>query len=159
MKTLVVYYSESGNTQKLAQAVAAGLGTQTLRIEEVKAQELADCDLICIGTPVQGAAPAKKVLEFISHMPPMKDKKAAVFCTMHMFGDKKAIEILKRTLEDRGMVFLGGFTALGWSRLIANFGPRIFNRGRPNREELARAEDFGRNLLAKMQQPQITHIP
>jgi flavodoxin len=158
MKSLVIFYSESGNTQKLAQAVAAGLGTQAIRIEEVKPQEIADYDLICLGTPVQGAAPAKKVLDFISRMPLMSGKKAAVFCTMHMFGAKKAIQISKKMLEARGMVFLGGFTALGWSRLIANFGPRIFNRSRPNQDELARAEAFGQSLLAKMEQPQIASI-
>jgi flavodoxin len=158
MKSLVVFYSESGNTQKLAQAIAAGLGTQAVKIEDIEARILPDYDLICIGTPVQGGAPAKKVLDFISQMPDMSNKKAAVFCTMHMFGDKQVIQMVKKTLEARGMVFLGGFSALGWSRLIANFGPRIFNRGRPNQDELARAEDFGRNLLAKMQQPQITSI-
>jgi hypothetical protein len=77
---------------------------------------------------------------------------------MHMVGDKKTMQILKKTLETRGMVFLGGMSALGWSRLIANFGPRIFNRGRPNKDELARAEDFGRTLLARMEQPNITSV-
>jgi len=158
MKSLVVFYSESGNTQKLAQAVATGLGTQSMRIEDIETRKVSDYDLICIGTPVQGAAPARKVLDFISQMPLMSGKKVAFFCTMHMFGDKKAIQISKKMLEARGMVFLGGFTALGWSRLIANFGPRIFNRGRPNRDELARAEEFGRSLLAKMEQPQIASI-
>lgn len=153
MRAIVIYYSESGNTEKLAHAVATGLGTQAVRIENVKTHELPGYDLICIGTPVQGSAPAREVLDFISQMPPVSGKKAAVFCTMHMFGDKKVIQILKKILEARGMVFLGGFSALGWSRLIANFGPRIFNRGRPNQDELTRAEKFGRELLAKMQQP------
>jgi hypothetical protein len=80
----------------------------------------------------------------------MSGKKAAAFCTMHMFGDKKTLQTLRGLLEDKGMVFLGGVSALGWSRLIGNFGPRVFNRGRPNREELARAEEFGRKLLGRI---------
>jgi len=80
----------------------------------------------------------------------MSGKKAAAFCTMHMFGDKNTIQTLKKLLEAKGMVFLGGVSARGWSCLIGNFGPRVFNRGRPNREELDRAEEFGRNLVAKM---------
>jgi flavodoxin len=158
VKYLVVYYSESGNTQKIANAVAIGLGIEATKIEEVNPSALPDYDLICFGTPVQGAAPAKKVLDFISKMPAMDGKKAAVFCTMHGFGDKNAIQILKKTLEAKRMDFLGGFSARGWSRLVANFGPRIFNRGRPNQDELLKAEEFGRNLLAKMQQPQIASI-
>jgi flavodoxin len=155
VKYLVIYYSETGNTQKIATAVAMGLGIQAMKIDEIKPLALSDYDLICFGTPVQGASPAKKLLDFISQMPVMDGKKTAVFCTMHMFGAKNAIQILKKTLEAKGMVFLGGFSARGWSRLVANFGPRIFNRGRPNHDELLRAEEFGRNLLAKMQQPQI----
>ena len=88
----------------------------------------------------------------------MDGKKTAVFCTMHMFGNKKATEILRKILETKGLEFLGSFTALGWSRLIANFGPRIFNRGRPNQDELAGTEDFGRTLMARVRQPQITSI-
>jgi len=158
MQALVVYYSETGNTETLAKAVASGLGTQARKVDEVTPGELKGYDLICLGTPVQGSAPARKVMDYISQWPNMSGKKAAVFCTMHMFGDKKVIQALKKTLEARGMIFLGGYSALGWSRLVANFGPRIFNRGRPNRDELARAEEFGRNLLVKMQQPQITSI-
>lgn len=150
MKALVVYHSESGNTQKVAEAIASGLGTRAVSIEAVEAQELRGYDLICIGTPVNYCAPTKKVRDFIARMPSMSGKRGAAFCTMHMFGDRKTIQTLKDLLEAKGMVFLGGLSAQGWSRLIGNFGPRVFNRGRPNREELDRAELFGRNLLAKM---------
>jgi flavodoxin len=153
MKALVVYYSESQNTQKLAEAIAAGLGTQALGLEAVDPRSLADYDLVCIGTPVQYAAPARKVREFIERMPVMTGKKAAAFCTMHMFGARNTLQVLQRSLEARGMAFLGGCSALGWSRLVGNFGPRIFNRGRPDRAELERATDFGRSLLARMEQP------
>ena len=153
MRALVVYYSESHNTQKLAQAIATGLGTQAVSLESVDPLTLADCDLVCIGTPVQYGAPARKVREFIERMPVMTGKKAAAFCTMHMFGDRNTIHALKRSLEAKGMVFLGGCSALGWSRLVGNFGPRIFNRGRPDRRELDRATEFGQSLLAKVEQP------
>jgi len=151
MKALVVHYSESNNTQKLAQAIASGLGTQPVSLESVQPGSVADYDLICIGTPVQYGAPARKVRDFVERMPAMPGKKAAAFCTMHMFGASNTIEALKTMLEAKGMVFLGGCSALGWSRLVGNFGPRIFNRGRPNREELDRATEFGRSLLAKVE--------
>jgi flavodoxin len=146
MKALVVYHSASGNTQKLALAIASGLGTQAVSIEAVQARDLQGYDLICIGTPVNYGAPTRQVREFISRMPIMSGKKSAAFCTMHVFGDKKTLQTLKGLLEGKGMVFLGGVSARGWSRLIGNFGPRAFNRGRPNREELAKAEEFGRKL-------------
>jgi len=150
VKVLVAYHSESGNTQKLALAIAAGMGTGAVSIDALEGRALQGYDLICIGTPVQYGAPTRQVRDFISRMPTMSGKKGAAFCTMHMFGDKRTLQTLKGLLEAKGMVFLGGVSARGWSHLIGNFGPRVFNRGRPNREELARAEEFGRKLLAKM---------
>jgi flavodoxin len=153
MNVLVAYYSESDNTRKLADALASGLGTQAICLEAVKWEALPAYDLICIGTPVQGARPARKVMEFVSRLPLLKGKRCAAFCTMHAFGDTRTLRILKKALEAKGMVSLGGCSARGWSRLVANFGPRIFNRGRPNQEELARAAEFGRSLLVKMARP------
>lgn len=149
MESVIVYYSESGNTRKIAQAIAAGLATQASSITEVDTRKLAGYDLICIGTPVHNSAPDKKVLSFISQLPDMRGKKAAVFFTQHLFGAKHAGLILKKELEARGMEYLGSFTAKGRSRLAANFGPRIFMRGRPNQAELAAAEEFGRKLASK----------
>ena len=151
MSSIVLYYSETGNTQKVAQAIATGLGVKAENIEEINPLDLSRYDLICIGTPVQGGAPAKKVSAFIEQLPAMKGKNTAVFCTMHLFGNKSTIRRLEKSLEGKGLVFLGSFTAYGWSRLVANFGPRIFLRGRPNQQELAAAEAFGRELQAKMQ--------
>jgi flavodoxin len=149
MKSVVVYYSESGNTRKVAQAIATGLGSEAKSITEIEPEELSAFGLICIGTPVHNSAPDKKIVSFISQMPDMSGKKAAVFFTHHLSGDKKAGRVLKKELEVRGMEYLGSFTARGRSRLIANFGPRIFMRDRPNRAELAAAEEFGRKLAIK----------
>ena len=154
MNVLVAYYSESDNTKKLADALASGLGTRATSLDAVNAQALPGYDLICIGTPVHGGGPARKVRDFVLRMPALKGKRCAAFCTMHAFGDKRTLLTLKRSLEAKGMVYLGGCSARGWSRLVGNFGPRIFNRGRPNREELERATELGRMLLTKMGQPQ-----
>jgi flavodoxin len=151
MKPLVVYYSESSNTRKLAQAIASGLGTTPVSLESVDPRQLGGYDLICIGTPVQYGAPARKVREFVERMPAMNGVRFAAFCTMHMFGDGNTIRTLKTWLEAKGMVFLGGCSARGWSRLVANFGPRIFNRGRPDQDELDRAERFGRTLRSSFE--------
>jgi len=159
MKALVAYYSESDNTKKLADALAFGLGTQAVRLEAVDVQTLSSYDLVCMGSPVQYGGPAQRVRDFIARMPTLSGKSCAAFCTMHAFGDRNTLQTLKTLLEAKGMVYLGGCSALGWSRLIANFGPRIFNRGRPNREELTRAEDLGRTLMAKMQVEQPTVAP
>jgi flavodoxin len=84
MNAVVVYYSESGNTQKVAQAIAAGLGSQARSITEAEPDSLSAFDLICIGTPVHNSAPDKRIVSFIAQMPDMSGKKAAVFFTYHL---------------------------------------------------------------------------
>ena len=159
MSALVIYHSESGNTQKLAQAVATGLGVAAVSLESVDMTRVPDCDLICVGTPVQYGGPSRAVRKFIARMPAMPGKRAAAFCTMHASGDAKTIHQLQLLFEAKGMVFLGGISARGWSRLIGRIGPRIFNRGRPNQEELAGAEAWGRSLLSQSQPLRPADVP
>jgi flavodoxin len=149
MKSIVIYYSQSGNTEKIAQAVATGLGTKTIKLGEVIPNTLTGYDIIAIGSPVHGGAPNKKVLDFISQMPNLPGKKAGLFCTKSMFGDKPTLSAMQKGIEAKGMVFAGSYCAVGLSRFIGDFGPRIFHRGHPSKEELAKAEEFGRGLLNK----------
>ncbi len=149
MKSVVIYFSKSGNTEKIAIAIAKGLGTKAQKLDDVKPGELTTCDIICIGTPVHAGQPNKAVSAFIAKMPELKGKKAGLFCTKSMFGDKSAVASMRKGLEAKGMVFGGSYCAIGFSRFIGDFGPRIFHRGHPTKEELSKAEEFGRGLLAK----------
>ena len=146
MKSLVVYYSESDNTGKLARAIASRLGVEERRIDTVKPEETASYDLIFIGTPVHGYRPNETVTRFIAAMPQLPGKKVAVFCTMHLFGHNRVIETMRRQLEAKELIFQGGFCRMGLSRLVANFGPRIFNRGKPSFKDLDEAAEFARRI-------------
>lgn len=146
MKSAVIYYSETGNTEKVAKAIAGAIAGEIKRVEEVKPDELIDYDLIFIGTPVHGSRPAKKIGDFLDKLPQLSGKKAAAFCTTHIGGDKMTFRIIKEKLEKRGVIFIDSFSCLGWSRLIGNFGPRIFNRGCPNEEDLKKAVEFAKKI-------------
>ena len=146
MKSLVVYYSESGNTEKVAKAIALAIAGDIKRVEETKPEELANYDLIFIGTPVHGSRPAQKIEDFLDELPELSGKKAAAFCTLHLFGDETTFQIIKEKLEKKGIIFIDGFSCLGWSRLVGNFGPRIFNKGCPNSEDLRKAIEFAKRV-------------
>jgi len=146
MKSLVIYYSETGNTEKVAKTIAGAIAGEIKRVEETKLDELADCSLIFIGTPVHGSRPAKKIENFLDGLPELSGKKAAAFCTMHIGGDKTTFKIIKEKLEKRGIIFIDSFSCLGWSRLVGNFGPRIFNKERPNGEDLKKAAEFAKKV-------------
>jgi flavodoxin len=149
MKSLVVYYSKSGNTEKVAKAIAMGLKAELKKIEEI--EDVSSYDLICIGTPVHAFAPAKSIKKFLKELPDLPGKKGAGFCTMHAVGDKRTLRIIKEGLENKKIKFLGGFSCRGASSIFGDIGPKIFNRGKPNEEDLKKAEDFGKKLLNEVE--------
>ncbi|MBS7287537.1 MAG: flavodoxin domain-containing protein [Candidatus Freyarchaeota archaeon] len=144
VRALVVYYSETGNTEKVAKAIANALNAELRRVEE--AVDVLGYDLLFIGTPVHYFGPAKPVIRFLDGLPDLTGKAGVAFCTFHNSGDKKTISYIRGRLEERGARFLGGFSCKGESRLVANLGPRIFNKGRPNEEDLRKAEEFAKTI-------------
>ena len=88
-KALVVYYSMFGNTEKVANALATGLKSggvevEVVKVDSVKFEELAQVDLLCIGSPVQAWNMAKPVKEFVERLKSvegLKGKKGFAFDT------------------------------------------------------------------------------
>ena len=152
MKSLVLYYSKSGNTEKVARAIAKGLKAELKEVEEI--ENVFGYELICIGTPVHALAPAKPIKKFLEELPDLPGKKGAGFYTMHAFGDKRTLRIIKKGLENRKVKFLGGFSCRGTSSIFGDIGPKIFNKGKPNKEDLKKAEDFGKKLLNEIKKDQ-----
>ncbi len=80
MKVLVTYYSESGNTEKLAKAIFDGLDQVEKDIASVKEpKDAADYDLIFCGFPVQSHSVPEKAASYIKSIP--EGKKVAFFGT------------------------------------------------------------------------------
>lgn len=79
MKALVAYYSESGNTEKLAQAVYQGINVLGKEIKSIGDAEAKDFDVIFVGFPVQASSVPAKVEKFIKSIP--EGKKVAYFVT------------------------------------------------------------------------------
>jgi flavodoxin len=80
MKVLVTYYSETGNTEKIARAIYDGIHKgekQILPIQE--AGEIEDYDLIFCGFPVQASSVPLKIEPFLKAVP--KEPKVAFFAT------------------------------------------------------------------------------
>jgi flavodoxin len=85
MKTLVVYDSQYGNTEKIARAIGASLTgeVKVLRSNEVNIAELNSYDLIIAGAPTQAGRPMLPMQEFFKKIPDgaLSGKKVAAFDT------------------------------------------------------------------------------
>jgi NAD(P)H dehydrogenase (quinone) len=119
MKILVLYYSKGGNTRKLAEAVAAGVGQiegmeAVLRhTDEVTRDDFIDSAGIIAGTPVyfgSMAAPLKKVLDdFVGVRRRMENKIGAAFATSGdpSGGKETTIMSILQALLIYGMIIVG----------------------------------------------------
>ena len=72
MKCVVIYYSQSGNTRKIAEAIHAGMrqsGEQCdiARLRDIDTPALAGYDLIGLGSPVMYHKELSNVTDFIEN--------------------------------------------------------------------------------------------
>jgi flavodoxin I len=71
MKSLVVYDSQYGNTEKIAKAIGGAIGAEVkvVRFGDVKAAELGSYDLLFIGSPTQGGRYTMSMKGFLDAIP------------------------------------------------------------------------------------------
>ena len=84
MKACVLYFSQTGNTQRFAEAISESLKIPIFDIITTKSSVVDDFEVLIIGTPVHGFSPAKQVLSFVESLPEGNGKKAILFCTYIM---------------------------------------------------------------------------
>ena len=73
MKTLIVYDSFYGNTEKIAQAIAKALAKSSevklIRPDEANPSQFGSVDLLIVGSPTQGGRHTKAIQGFLEKIP------------------------------------------------------------------------------------------
>jgi NAD(P)H dehydrogenase (quinone) len=117
---LITYYSKTGTTQAMAEAVALGAknieGVQVVikTVEETTTDDLLNAGAIILGSPVYNSNIAPQVQEFISGWPfenaPLKNKLGAVFVTAGGISAGEEITMLNmiHSMMIFGMIIIGG---------------------------------------------------
>jgi len=136
MKVAVVYYSKSGNTKKVAEAMASELGTGAEPIKDEP--ELEGVDLLFIGSGCYGGKLTGETVKFLEGLRGIK--RAAVFGTY--LGETKAIESMKEILEKKDIEVIDEWGCTGAFLYL-------MNRGRPNEKDLDLARQFANSVLEK----------
>jgi flavodoxin len=106
MNARVVYFSRTGNTKRFAQAIADIVKAPIYDLALVSPSEIQNCDLLILGTPVEGSSPAKETVTFIESLPNVTGKKAILFCTYRIFGNERTMKKIEKTLEGKGYLTL-----------------------------------------------------
>ena len=117
---LISYYSKTGNTRAMAEAVARGaarvegVNVVLKTTEETTHEDLLSAGAIILGSPVYNANVAPQVQEFISSWPfegaPLKDKLGAAFVTAGGISAGEELTLLNmlQSMMIFGMVIMGG---------------------------------------------------
>lgn len=102
MKSIVVYFSRTGNTKQLAEAIADTTKAPAFDITQVDSEKLAACDLLVFGCPVEGAGPSKEAAAYIATLPTVTAKKAILFTTYKVFGNERTMKAIEKQLSPKG---------------------------------------------------------
>lgn len=135
MKFAVRYYTQTGNTKKLAEAVADALGVEALPITEPVEEPV---DVLFLGNSYYAFTIAPQVKAFIQKLDKEKVGMIANFGSAAMMGStfKKVAAEAKRMgipMVNKEFHCRGEFKGL--------------HKGRPNEQDLANAAEFARQFL------------
>jgi len=79
MKVIVLYYSQTGNTERVAQAIFKEIQTEKCLKELKEAKGLEGYELAFVGFPIHYGGPAKQAKSFLEKH--AQGKKVAMFVT------------------------------------------------------------------------------
>lgn len=118
-RILIVYYSETGHTAQLADAVAAGArgiagsDVRLLSVDSVSHDDVAAADALIVGSPVYAANVSAPIVDFLASLPfngEMRDKIGAAFVTAGGIsaGEETAQLTILRAMLVYNMIVVGG---------------------------------------------------
>ncbi len=157
VKVLVTYHSLSGNTERMAEAVAEGArglpGTEVLlkRVGQVTAEDLFSADAVVVGSPVYWSNMSGEVKTFFDSWQfkfgvfpefKMKNKVGAAFATGGQISSGKEVTMLTILAAMLGnqMIVVSGGGAFGASATTEGDSPGI------DTKELTEAKALGQRV-------------
>ena len=135
MNIKVRYYSKSGNTKKIADAIAKQADVSAMSIRE---PVQGDVDVLFLGTGLYGFDIDPELKEYILTLKPEHIKMVVVFSTAAIA--KSAYEKTKKYLQDQGLTVSN-------AEYHCPGHYSILRKGRPNAEDVKKAEQFARSIL------------
>jgi flavodoxin/formate hydrogenlyase subunit 6/NADH:ubiquinone oxidoreductase subunit I len=148
VKSIVIYFSLTGNTRKVAHAVHNGVNQRVERCDistfkKAEKSRLVEYDLLIFGSPVWDGVPPN-VMRFIDTIPSLKKKHCAVFCT-HGASPEGFFPLIIGGLEKKGLSVIG-FKDWYGSVYRPAAPTRYLTDGHPDEIDLEEAEEFGKEI-------------
>lgn len=153
MKIAILYFSQTGNTRRVANVLASTLRRHFPNVDCFDIQ-LSQFDptpyrLIGIGSPCFNSKAATPIKHFLHFLPPFDGKFVFVFATSGGAPGRVLFE-LAQISRKKGATVIGGFLSLGEiHHPLPSFQGR--HQDRPNGQDLARAREFAEAVAKAVQ--------
>jgi len=147
-KILIIYFSQTGNTEKMAHAVADGVNEEggaykVKKVQEASVDDLLDVDGIVIGSPTYFGTMAAEMKSFLDHsvihFKKLKGKVGGAFASSALLGGGNETTVLAilQALLIHGMIVEG--TTEG-----GHYGPVAL--GPPDQRSTEECKQLGRRV-------------
>ena len=130
MNIAVRYYSKSGNTRAVAEAVAEAVGVKAVSVDTAEADIKEPVDLLFIGGALYAYGLDKHLKEYLKTLKKENVKKAVVFSTSWI--SKHSVDLIKNGLKEVGIPVEEEF---------------FYVKNKPNDEQKKQAADFARKFI------------
>lgn len=161
MKALVIYFSQTGNTKKVADAIKEGIESKGIQcditplttglaspsrpLRDMALVDVAKYDLIGIGTFALDWKDPVPVGNMIKNMPPLKGKHVFLFAT-HGMRRGEIFPSMAEKVRAKGGTVIGFRSWYGTSWTLWTQYPYLSD-GHPDAQDLEEATDFGKEMV------------
>jgi flavodoxin/NAD-dependent dihydropyrimidine dehydrogenase PreA subunit len=150
VKCVVIYFSMTGNTEKVAKAIQKGLeqaagNCDIFPIKEANPHKLAGYDLIAFGYPLMGPMLKTNIINFIDDLRYVGGKHMFLFSTSDSGGNNFPVCVPK--LKEHGLIPIGYKAWRG--SVYGPLGDPTPSKadGHPDKTDLEDAEAFGKEMV------------
>jgi len=152
MKVLIIFFSQTGNTLKIAECIRDGImdangQCDMMTLKDAGTKSLSNYDLIGIGAPVFWYKEPSNVRDFIERLPDLNGQHWFVFCTHgNIIGN--FFPSIAEKLQARGVTIIGFHNT--YANITVPFYPRpSYTSGHPDIVDFEQAKDFGREIIRR----------
>ncbi len=152
MKTLIIVFSQSGQTRKAAECIRDGLVSMQgecdlVELTDVDTSVFSDYDLVGIGCPVYYYQEPFHVRDFLEDLPDLTDRYWFVFCS-HGSIMGITLHTMSERLQKKGAVVVGYYHI--YADVCSPFALYpSYTTGHPDEQELGEARNFGMDLAER----------
>ncbi len=150
----VIVFSPTGATQKIVNSIVKGAGIAQSAMIDLTSQTIRECpnpyvegDLVLIGVPVYSEGIPAILIPFLKNLKG-QNKPVVLVAVYGNMSEGVALNELRSITEASGFHVVGAASFIGEHSFSTQKSPVA--AGRPNNEDLKKAEEFGKMIIDKL---------